>query len=865
MKNRIFTLSIREIKSQFFRFLSLLIMAFLGVFVYVGLKSTAPDMLKSLDEAYDNSSVYDLRLSSNLNFSKSDVEEIKKALSSSQINANVEGVKSLDIEIYDSNKKSYVLNVESLSLNVNKVILILGSLPQNNKEIVVEENLLKALDLKIGDMISLPSYNLEPTDTNDDGNLYQFKISGVVRSNRYINSDSFNYNRGKTSIGNGTISFYSYVLADSFKEYEPDGNIWALKDKKSLNTVTNGYTNIYISLDDAKDDLTNSFNYLAKVDGAYKAISNITGELQENRQELVFNEASIILVKLNSFKEMGMADMVQPYIDMINDSLALDFSYHIYTRMDYSVYYNYINDAKSIDNLALIFPIVFYAVAILVSLVSMKRMVSDDRGLLGTLKSQGFSSGQILLKYVLFSGIATIVGSILGFLLGMVIIPKLIWSIYTILFSLPSFNVYFDLKSIILGTIIAVLCIVGVTIITALLSLKDNPAMLLRPKAPSSSKKILLERIKPIWNHLSFSVKIVIRNIARYKRRCIVTIVGILGCSALMLIGFGIRDAIEGIASKQYKEINTYDAVCYLNPASSLNVDAKGIKDVSYYETIEITVGDYDATLVVVEDKVQDKLFMNYKNNETKEEIALKDDGVIITEKLASLLHTKAQDSLELFTSSGKKLDVLVSSSCEYYLHHFIFISKELYESLGFNYKRNVCYLSIDNNLKDEIRTNLMQDKIALNVMYMDDLISEAEDMLGSLNKVVYILIVLSMLLSFTVLYNLSNININERKREISTLKVLGFYNTEVDRYITSENLILTFIGILLGLIGGYFLAIKVISTVEIEYVRFIYHIKPQSFIYTALLALAFTLIVNIIAHFNLKRINMIDSLKSVE
>lgn len=865
MKNRIFTLSIREIKSQFFRFLSLLVMAFLGVFVYVGLKSTAPDMLKSLDDAYDEAAIYDLKLSSNLNFSKSDVEEIKSVLTSFQINASVEGVKALDIEIFDSNKKSYVLNIETLESNVNKVILISGSLPQNNNEIVVEENLLKALDLKIGDLLSLPSYNLEPTSTNDDDNLYQFKISGVVRSNRYINSDSFIFDRGKTNIGNGTINFYSYVLADSFKEYDADGNIWTLKDKKSLNTITNGYTNIYIFLEDAKEDLTNSDNYKAKVEEANKAISSIVSELQKNRQTLVFDEASIILDRLNSLKEMGMADMVQPYIDLINDSLALDFSYHIYTRMDYSVYNNYINDAKSIDNLALIFPVVFYAVAILVSLVSMKRMVSDDRGLLGTLKSQGFSNGQILFKYVLFSGLATIIGSILGFLLGMIIIPKLIWSIYTILFSLPSFNVYFDLSSIVLGTLIAILCIVGVTIITAILSLKDNPAMLLRPKAPLSSKKILLERIKPIWNRLSFSAKVVIRNIARYKRRCIVTVIGILGCSALMLIGFGIRDAIEDIASKQYKEINTYDAICYLNPTSSLNVDVKGIKDSSYYETLDVSVGDYDATLVVVENKSKDKLFTHYKNSETKEEIVLNDDGVILTEKLASLLHAKDNDSLELVTSSGKKLNVLVSSSCEYYLHHFIFISKELYESLGLNFKRSVCYLSIDSNLKNEIKTELMQDKIALNVLYMDDLISEAEDMLGSLNKVVYILIVLSMLLSFTVLYNLSNININERKREISTLKVLGFYNVEVDRYITSENLILTLIGIFLGLLSGYFLALKVIGTVEIEYVRFIYHIKPQSFIYTTLLALGFTLIVNIIAHFNLKRIDMIDSLKSVE
>ena len=838
-------------------------MAFLGVFVYVGLKSTAPDMIKSLDYAYDNSAVYDLRLASNLNLTDDDISAINDCLKLDNIDAYVGGTKSLDIEIFDSTQKSYVLNIESLDSNVNKLDILSGRLPTNSSEIAVEENLLKALNLKIGDTITLDSFNLVPTGKNENIDLYNYIISGSIRSNRHINSDSFTYDRGKTNIGNGTINFYSYVLPAAFRVYDVDGNIWTLKDKMSLNSVTNGYSNIYIYLNDAKVDLTNSNSYLSKVNKAKASISKIIDNLQQNRQEAVFNEASIVLEKLNNLKTIYPE--AESYIELINDSLALDFSYHIYSRMDYDVYYNYVNDAKSIDNLALIFPIVFYAVAILVSIVSMRRMVSEDRTLIGTLKSQGFSTRQILLKYIVFSGLATILGSLLGFLLGMIIIPKLIWSIYTILFNLPSFNIYFDFVSIILGTAIAIICIVGVSIWTALMTLKEKPAMLLRPKSPKASKKILLEKIKPLWSHLSFSAKITIRNILRYKKRCIVTIIGILGCSALMLIGFGIKDAIGDIASKQYKEINTYDAICYLNPTKTTDFEVEGIKNISYYEAIDITIASYDATLVVVEDKDNDKLFMNYKDPKTAEAITLDDNGVILTEKLASLLKIKKNDDINLITSEGKTMDLSISNICEYYLHHFIFISKDLYEKIGFKYTRSVCYLEVDSNLHDEIRNTLMSSKAVLNILFMDELIAEADDMLGSLNQVVYILIILSMLLSFTVLYNLSNININERKREISTLKVLGFYNGEVDKYITSENIILTILGIGLGLLVGYFLALKVISTVEIEYVRFIYHIKFQSFIYTTLLALGFTIIVNIIAHFNLKKIDMIDSLKSVE
>lgn len=921
MKNKIITTSIREVKKSLPRFISLLIMSMLGVFVFVGLQSTSPDMLNSLDTLYDEYNIYDIKLQSTLGLNDNDIKEFSKASGVDYI----EKSKSIPA-IYNNKDNEYVIEINSLPALINKIDLKEGRLPENNNEIVVEDNFLSANSLAINDKITIDSDKLHENILT---------ITGVIYSPLYLNSTGVGYNRGKTNVGSGKIHFYSYMVDDAFNfDY---------------------YTSIYITSNSLKKLETSSASYLAELDKLKISLEDIKDVRENNRIDEVVDsiieekrteieaDYNSVVEKLNSNEEVldkmlkdnspdgieleknnlsTYVSLIDNYLSELDESsseykdylekkellvtainkyneidenrnLALDTynsalksledakieeksklksKYHIYDRTDYSVYQEYINDTESISNLSKIFPIVFYLVAILISLVSMSRMVEDDRIGLGTLKSLGFSNYQILFKYIFFSLLATLIGGIIGALLGTYIIPSLIFSIYGILFYLPIFNFCFNTKSILFGFLLTILCIVGATIYTALKVLKEKPSELLRPKAPKNGKRILLERIKFIWNRMSFSKKITTRNLFRYKRRCLVTIFGIAGGAMLMLAGFGIRDSIIDLPKMQYEEIFKSDAIAY-----SSNEDINDLKEAlanpkitEFYsiEQINVTMDKHEGFILVLpKDDNLDKL-LTLRTKDTKEEVKLDSNTCFISDKLAQVLKLKVNDKIKAIDSDGIEFEFVISKIVENYISHYIYISEECYKNLGYQFKPNMTFfntIQLNDQEKLELSTDLLETNRILNVIYSNELIKSASDMLGSLNKVVLILIILSCLLSFVVLYNLSNINMHERKREIATLKVLGFYDKEVDRYITSENIILTVIGIVLGLILGYFLAILVSKTVEIDRVRFIYGVKPLSFLYTTLLSILFTLIINFIAHFSLRKIDMIDSLKSVE
>ncbi len=831
MKNRILSLSIREIKNQFFRFLALLTMSFLGVFVFVGIKATSPDMIKSVDELYDAYNVYDIKLVSTLGFSQSTVSQIK------ELGLDAYGVKDKDI-IFTADSKEYIINISSLTSDINTYSLVEGRVPSKNDEIAVEENLLTACKVSIGDTILLGENSV--------------KIVGTVVNPVYINNSTIKNDRGQTNIGSGTINFYG-MCTDDFFDF-------------------NYYTKVYIKNDSAKKYVTNSKDYLNLIARDKERINNNIEVLASQRKDEVITEcnASISLLKiLYNTATPEQKETILSSIEALEKKIStLSCSMIINDRLSYYTYKQLIDDAKSIENLSIVFPIVFYAVALLVSLVSMRRMVTEDRQLIGNLKSMGFSNLQIMLKYIMFSLLATVIGAIFGAFLGNLIIPLMIWNIYKILFSLPKFYIAFDISNFIIGCLVSTICIVGATVLTAYVTLKENPASLLRPKSIPSGKKIMLERIKPLWSRLSFSAKVTLRNLFRYKKRGLVTIIGICGCTALMLCGFGIKNAISDIPSKQYEEIYTYDAMAYL-ATEDVEIDSvfnrEGIVEYQgfYYE--KINVGDYSSSLFVIDDYERSKDFINLKDLGNKEIIDLKNDSVVITDKLADLMNKRVGDYISINISSNV-FECKIGAICENYVDHYVYISKALYESLGFDFGSNVVLFNVDDRVDFNIlKEDLMSSGKLLNITYVKSMISQAKDMLGSLDNVVIILIVLSMMLSFVVLYNLSNINISERRREIASLKVLGFYDKEVDLYIAGENIILTVVGIALGLLFGYFLSNIVVSTVEIEHVRFIKHIEVMSYVYSALLSILFMIIVNIIAHFLLKRINMIDSLKSVE
>lgn len=903
-KNRLVTTSLREIKNSFPRFLSLMIMSFLGVFVFSGLKATAPFMMDSLDRYYDERNAYDIKLVSNLGFASDDIEIVK----------TIEGVKDIeyvnyaDVSFHTKNDKDYVLSINSVTNNLNYLSTEYDLTSLASNELLVEEPFLEKTEYQIGDEIVLES---------DEFNSNVFIIKGVVDSPLYFNNADLNNNRGKTNVGNGTVNFYSYTNISSFKnEY---------------------YKNIYLTVDDAMKYETNSTKYNQAVDKVMEAISNKEEDILKTRYDLVRDNYDKLVIIYQAIWQYSMGrETVDNYLSQnefqndeqfkqyfatlsesdsnyqsakkINDTILLleenkdnydqcmaalselgiekkDLSKYIttlrktmenkklyvYNRLNDSTYKSYVDDTDSVTNLAYVFPIVFYAVAILVSLVSMNRMVEDDRMMLGTFKSLGFSNNMILFKYMLFAAIATLVGGIIGVGLGVVIIPSLINSIYHLLFDLPKFYIGLNIKDSLIGFIIAIVCICGSTLYTVHKELKAKPAELLRPKSPKAGRKVFLERFEKLWRKIKFSNKITIRNISRYKKRVGVTTLGVAGCCALMLCGFGIKDSITDIPARQFTHVTTEDATLYFN-----NVTKEEAKEVLNNETsfqsyailnnTNATIGKYDIYISVLSENFEE--FQHFYDLDTKEKCNLNDDEVFISDKLASLLKVKKGDTIE-FYDDNNNYNMKVGAVVENYIQHFIFMNERTYnKNSSKDLTFNMAYVELTDLTKDEqldLQAKMLENSNVLNMTFIQDSIDQANDMLQTLDKVVVILIVLAAMLSFIVLYNLSNINIHERKREIATLKVLGFYPNEVDRYITQENWILTVIGIVIGLVAGFFLTNIVVSTVEIEYVRFIHVIRPLSFIYASVMSLLFTLIVNFITHFSLKNIDMIESLKSVE
>lgn len=704
-------------------------------------------------------------------------------------------------------------------------------------------------------------------------NTYKNKLAGTKTM----------LNQARASIDDAWGKYRATLSENNINEAEIDKNIEYLESEiVKINQLIEAGS----STDELKGQLTNLNTKLALLKQLKSVKSEIlNNEAQYNSNLNQYNTSynsylsSLNLYNTNYDKYLESLDTYNTERADFNEKISeakeelnkIDMpSWYIYDRTDYTTYAEYVDDTNSIKNLSGIFPIVFFAVSILVSLISMNRMVEDDRGEIGTLKSLGFSNKDIMIKYLLFSFLAMVIGGVLGSLLGVVIIPSLIFKIYKILFDIPNFYLGLNLNITIIGFLISFICVCGATVYTVSKVLKEKPSELMRPKAPKSGKRVCLEKISFIWDNISFSNKVTIRNLFRYKKRVIVTIVGIAGCCGLMLCGFGIKDSIMDIAGRQYGEIFKFDAMAYVNNISSDTeiFNNSMITSTVYTNNLKVTVSDTNVNLFIANDNEKLDKVVNLFNYKTKKRIKLVKGKVVITEKLASLKKLKVGDKINIVDVNNKKYQYEISDITANYFEHFIYMDKNTYEESGGVFDANVVYLNtkkLSNKDKDVLSEELLKNDEVLSVNYVSSLVEVITNMLNSLDEVVFILIVLAASLSFVVLYNLSNINIMERKREIATLKVLGFYNKEVDNYITKENIILTIIGILIGLGFGYLLTNIIITTVEIEKARFLKRICFNSYIYAAGMSFIFTLIVNIVTHFSLKKIDMIESLKSVE
>lgn len=555
----------------------------------------------------------------------------------------------------------------------------------------------------------------------------------------------------------------------------------------------------------------------------------------------------------------------------------------ISTRDDLPEYGGYGDNAQRIHNIGQVFPVLFFLVAALISLTTMTRMVEEQRTQIGTLKALGYSQASIAAKYLLYAFTATVGGSVLGALIGEKALPYIIIRAYGIMYQyMDTMVIPYEAKYTLLASGAALICTIGATISACHRELKDTPASLMRPPAPKAGKRVFLERITVIWSHLSFTWKSTVRNLMRYKKRFFMTVFGIGGCMALILIGFGIQDSIMDIASLQYKDIQRYDGIVIqedkvreedkesLEAHMTENPGVDAWADVYFRKmTAHSGKNNWDLYLYVPEDVESFSKFITLRDRITHQEYKLDDEGMILSEKTAKLLDVDVGDTVHLGEEGKSGGDVKIAEICENYMQHYAYMTPAVYEEIfGEQPEYSEILFAVKEEYKDQAETvgrAILREKAALSISYTASVEEQLGDMLGALDSVLVVLIVSAGMLAFVVLYNLNNINITERKRELATIKVLGFYDKEVSAYVFRENIVLTLFGVIAGVFLGIVLHRFIIVTVEVDVCMFGRNINLSSFLFSSLFTVGFSAIVNGVMHFKLKKIDMVESLKSVE
>lgn len=642
-------------------------------------------------------------------------------------------------------------------------------------------------------------------------------------------------------------------LASAFSQLE-DGQI----------QINNGWSELESQRVSGEQALGEAWQEIQQGEAAYQeGLVTFTTERVDAEIEIGDGERQVAEAK------QALADLIEPV-------------YYVTDRSGNPGYQEYRDNADRISAIAEIFPVFFFLIAALVSFTTMARMVDEQRQQMGTLKGLGYSDFDIAKKYLIYAAIACIVGTSLGLVAGYNIFPAVIFDAYGSMYSLPSVKITYYLSYALISIAIALLCTIGPAAWAAHASLRENPAMMMRPKAPKNGKRVLLERVTFIWDRLSFNSKITVRNLMRYKARNMMTILGVAGCTALILTGYGIKNSISGLADTQFNDVMRYNAITAMRPEASAEEIA------SYDELVAATPEITDHLKVVQESYKLDKKGVNLQNvtvfaplesenlpdfvslrdRITQEPIVLTDEGAVISEKLANLADVGPGDSIEIRNDEMQTYQIPIQAVTENYVNHYIYLTPSLYEEVFIQAAEPTTDLLLFDEPESWERSfgsEVMGEQAVALVTFINSVDRSFAETLGSLDVVTLVLIVSAASLAFVVLYSLTNINVSERIRELSTIKVLGFYDVEVSMYIYRESLVLTLLGILFGFVLGKILSTVVLKMVEIDFMMFPPTIMPISYLYAGLLSLLFSSVVMLIMHRKLKQVDMIEALKSVE
>lgn len=861
------------------RFLSIMLLMMLGAFAFVGLKVTGPDMQATASQYLKKHNTMDLSVIASYGFSDDDKEELDSIK-----NADVEYGYLTDVTVKNTDD---AIRVFSKSTSISTYELVSGRLPKSSDEIALASTMKD--DYKVGDTISF-------TQSDEDGILKNttYKVVGFVNSSEILSTTSL----GSSTAGDGSLSNYAVVTESAF-----DTDTYTIArirydDLKTLNPFSESYKQKVADKQDELDDLLSDnaeqrlaslkSDAQAEVDANQEKVDSAKAQLAAQESALASLSAEQQAAAQSSI-DQAQAEITESESEIQEAQAKIDAmtepTYTSYTRSTLpggEGYQTYESSTSSISSIGNIFPVVLYVVAALVTFTTMTRFVDEERTNSGILKALGYSNSDVIKKFVIYGFVASMIGTVLGIVAGHYLLSRIIAQIVTSDTTLGETHLYFYWNYTAITLVLALISAVLPAFLIAKNELSEKPAQLLLPKPPVKGSKIFLERIGVIWRRLSFTHKVTARNIFRYKQRMLMTIFGVAGSVALLFAGLGIRSSLGNVIENQFTNLMPYDMIVVKNDdnSSSENQEVKDFMDsnkVSQYQSIYFTtlsetisgLTDKQTVSIMVSSGDDFGDFIHLKDASSGDSLTLSDDGIIISEKLASLYHVEAGDSFTLKDSDGKKHTVKVAAVAEMNVGHYLFMSQNVYQKIfGETPNDNAYLVTLKNDSSSNIEklsTKLLAMSGVSAVSQNSSLVKTVKSVVASLNGAMTILIVVSILLAVVILYNLTNINVAERIRELSTIKVLGFYDKEVTMYIYRETISLSLIGIIVGLIGGKYLHQVIMGMIGSDSIMFgttvgwdIYVI-PIAVIVIILLALGW--LVNHI----LKTVDMLEALKSVD
>lgn len=861
---------IREISKTKSKFVSIMIIMFLGVFVFIGLKETTPAMVNTYNKTLEQHNIYDLRVTNDFGINDGDIDEIRK----------LENIDKL--EIY--NKKNYKLenstnsiDIETLPKELATPKIIKGKLPTNNNEIAVVDSLEKTY--KIGDTINLVDDKSEEKKLKN----YSYKVVGYVHGADHTEVSSNNPTNN---------SYFGYINRENFQfdnvtgvNIKLKGISYKYSDKKYIEEVNKSRDQLIDILKQRKlvDEKNYKSNTSQKIKESEKRLASIEKELASNleRLELLKN------VDAERYTEQS-SKLNEAKKQLQDNKKQLEVSKRAFEETNYPrfnvenirglVHYaEFIDSAGSLSFLANVFSIFLFSVSILVSLTTLTRMVDENRTSIGTLKALGYSNKEIFKKYYIYGGVSTVIGTILGIIAGYLVIVPIIYNSYSRFFTLKEPYIVYNLHIIALAFLISILCILLAVFIPLRKNLKERSAYLLRPKAPSSGSRIFLENISFIWKRLSFLRKVTFRNIFRYKVRMSMTIFGVMGCLTLMFIGFAIRFGVIDISNEQFKIINKIDVLATYNPYAEKEDIDKISKEIGSNSNVEnFTKVNVQKATVEKNNEVLDTAQLvtldrnNYKDYITlmdnRSNIELPKDSIVINEKLAYLYNLSVGDNFKVIINE-KEYTLKIGAINKNYFGNILYMDREYFSKVfDKTYSDNSFIIKINNSDEVEKMASKLQDNPYVAYVSDNSKIQEnLDNFISGLDIIVVVMVLCSLALALVVLYNLINVNVSERQRELSTIKVLGFYPREVTIYVFREIFYLSIIGIVIGNYIAYRLYLKIILELASRTMMFSSRVPITVYALSTGVTLVIIIFVMAIMHRRLKKVNMVESLKAIE